>query len=113
MALYFETSTPNGLLGKFKKAIDEGRIITWTYDKDGDFTHATEQWKNKAWFRPRIENQMLAFYLIKPKNINISTEVYAIYHGRFSESMLAHFDSLFTRSIATAYPKGSDIISNN
>jgi hypothetical protein len=43
MAIYFGTDDPDKLLFTFKKAIDEGHIATWSYDKDGDFTHTAAQ----------------------------------------------------------------------
>ena len=104
MAIYFFTNDPAKLLKAFKAAIDAGHVTTWSYDKDGDFTHRTEQWKNKAWLRPELQTDRLALYIIAPQNSKIATEVYAIYHGRFIESMLAHCDSLFTNGCATAMP---------
>ncbi|MCK9588148.1 MAG: hypothetical protein M0Q93_02160 [Terrimicrobiaceae bacterium] len=111
MAIHFQTSTPSKLLNSFKEAIDKKIVATWSYDKDGDFTHATEQWKNSAWLRPVIANNELIFSIIKPQNSNISTEIYAIYHGRFIESMLVHCDSLFTKVSATAFPADNDLVS--
>lgn len=111
MALYFKTGNPQKLLDEFKKAIKEGRVATWSYDKDDDFTHTPEQWKNQAWFRPKIETNGLAFYIFRPKNTNITSLVYAVYHGRFIESMLLHCDNLFTDSIATALPMVNDNVS--
>lgn len=111
MALYFDTSNPQNLLDEFKKAIREGKIATWSYDNDNDFTHTPEQWKNKAWLRPKIESGRLAFYILKPKSTNITSLVYAVYHGRFIESMLLHCDGFFSNGTATAYPAGSDNVS--
>ena len=111
MAIKFETNDPNKLLSSFKKAIDDGRIVTWSYDQDGDFTHAVDQWKNLAWLRPRIEYNELVFIIIKPENRNISSLVYAIYHGRFIESMLTHCDSIFVNAVATAFPAEGDVVS--
>jgi hypothetical protein len=108
MALYFLSNTPNKLLTSLKKAIDEKHITTWSYDKDGDFTHTAEQWKNKAWLRPEVRSDRLAFIIIKPQKAKLSKEVYAIYHGRFLESMLAHFDTIFTRGTATALATEED-----
>lgn len=109
MAVYFKTSTPKKLLGTFKKAIDEGRVVTWAYDSDGDFTHTAEQWKNKAWLRPKVEpDASLNLFIIKPQGTSISGEVYAIYHGRFIESLLVHCDELFSRAEATALPVDGD-----
>jgi hypothetical protein len=42
MALLFKTNTPQALLNDFKKKIDEGHVVTWSYDKDGDFTHTRQ-----------------------------------------------------------------------
>jgi hypothetical protein len=108
MALLFTTSNPNLLLSSFKKAIDERRIATWSYDPDGDFTHETIQWKYKAWLRPKIENGKLLLIILNPKDQSISSEVYAIYHGRFAESMLVHCDSLFTDVLSTSMPRYGD-----
>jgi hypothetical protein len=113
MAIYLKTTNPHKLLVEFKKAIDDQRVTTWSYDVDGDFTHTPDQWKNKSWLRPKEEAEHLALYIIGPKNTNISTEVYAIYHGRFIESMLVHCDKLFTSANATALPvTGRDRVQN-
>jgi hypothetical protein len=44
MAVIIPTSKPNALVAAIKKAIDDKKIDTWEYDKDGDFTHKPEQW---------------------------------------------------------------------
>lgn len=111
MAIYFKTNDPKKLLEEFIKAIREGRITTWSYDQDGDFTHSPNQWRNLAWLHPKIEMGQLVLYILRPQNTNLTSEVYAIYHGRFIESMLIHCDNLFTSSIATALPEGSDNVS--
>lgn len=110
MALYFKTNDPQKLLNEFEKAIKEERVITWSRDIDGDFTHTPDQWKNRAWLRPKIELGQLKFIIIKPNNIPISSEVYAVYHGRFIESMLFHCDKFFSDGIASAFPASGDII---
>ena len=110
MAIYFQTKDPSALLNTFKKKIDDKRVITWSYDKDGDFTHEVPQWKNSAWLRPRINTGQLALFVVCPKERKITTEVYAVYHGRFIESMLAHCDSMFTGGTASAMPEGEDIM---
>ena len=110
MAIFIKTTNPDALLKKFKKAIDDKHIVTWVYDQDGDFTHATEQWKDLAWFRPKPTDSDLTMIILCPKNQAISTETYAIYHGRFIEAMLAHFDNSFSSASATALPSSGDII---
>ena len=112
MAIYFKTNNPQDLLVEFKSAIKKGHVSTWLCDEDGDFTHTPDQWKNRAWLRPKIEANKLALYIFGPKHVNISSEVYAIYHGRFIESMLRHCDQLFIDAISTALPRGSDSVSH-
>lgn len=112
VAIHFTTSTPKKLLANFKAAIDDGRVATWSYDTDGDFTHTAQQWRSLAWLRPRIkEGEALIFSIIKPRDSAISTEVYAIYHGRFIESLLVHCDKLFSGVTATALPSDGDKVS--
>lgn len=110
MSLSFTTANPQALLRAFTTGIDEGRIRTWSYDRDGDFTHTPDQWKNKAWLRPSIVAGALVFNIVKPQGINVSTEVYAVYHGRFLEAMLAHCDRLFSDGAASAMAQYGDII---
>jgi hypothetical protein len=111
MSIRFETKTPQKLLDTFKKAIDDGHVLTWSYDNDGDFTHTTEQWKNTAWLRPEIvKGESLVMSIIKPTDKKITSEIYAIYHGRFIESMLAHCDTLFDSGVATAMVSDGDIV---
>ena len=114
MAVYFDTKTPKKLLNAFKKAIDDGHVATWSYDKDSDFTHTAEQWINKAWLRPKVtEGTRLSLFILAPRETTLSSEVYAIYHGRFIEAMLRHCDQLFEEARATAMPAGGDQIAAN
>jgi len=107
--LSFKTDKPNALLAAIKKAIDDKKVTTWSYNTDGYFTHTPEQWKAKAWFLPSVvAGSELRFGIIRPNNGTIGTEVYAIYHGRFIEMMLAHFDTQFDDGRATAMPTAAD-----
>jgi hypothetical protein len=109
--LNFGTKTPHALLSKIKKAIDEKKITTWSYNKDGYFTHTPDQWKAKAWLLPKVvETTELRFGIIRPQNSSVSSEVYAVYHGRFIEMMLAHFDTEFGSGAASALPTAADNI---
>ncbi|MCX6168663.1 MAG: hypothetical protein NTX65_04965 [Ignavibacteriales bacterium] len=96
MALLISTSTPENLLKLIKKTIDDKAVDTWTYDKDGDFTHTPPQWKNKAWLRPSIQSNILKFIIVSPENVILTKEVIGVYHGRFIEMLLVHFDEKFT-----------------
>lgn len=104
MAVTVSTNDPAGLLAAIKAAINGEEVRTWSYDTDGDFTHTAEQWKNKAWLRPRLEEGCLVLNILAPRASNMSTTVYAVYHGRFVEMLLTHFDSKFKRAEASALP---------
>lgn len=102
--LYFKTSNPAGLLQSIKDDIKAGHIKTWECDKDGDFTHtgSANQWKDKAWLRPSISanKDYLQFAIIWPTGKTRDNEVYAVYHGRYIEMVLAHFHKSITNAQA-------------
>ena len=92
MAVFVTTNDSNELLQEIKKAIDDRTIVTWEYDSDGDFTHSPDQWKNKAWMRPHVEEGKIVFGIVDRKDINLTITEYAVFHGRFVEMLLEHFD---------------------
>lgn len=115
MAVIVKTSNPAGLLAAIRKAIDDGHVETWSYDSDGDFTHTPEQWKRKAWMRPSIPSSQsgeIRFYILHNRDVNMTRTIYGVYHGRFIEMLLMHFDTLFQTATATAMPIAGDIISS-
>lgn len=101
MAIILKTKTPRGMIISIRKMIDSGEIDTWSYDKDGDFTH-TGQWANKAWFTPKIEDEKLTFLIVGRKNVNMTLMEYSIYHGRFVELLLNHFPQEMHSLLVTA-----------
>jgi hypothetical protein len=108
MAIIAYNDDPSALLNAIKKAVDNDKIETWSYDEDGDFTHTAPQWNSRAWLRPRILLDRLVFNIVPPQTKTISREVYGIYHGRFIEMLLTHFDGKFTKVYATAMPTRND-----
>jgi hypothetical protein len=102
MAVRAYCNNPQQLLNEIKAAIRAGTVQTWLLDKDGDLTHSPEQWKNRAWFRPSFEGGILVFKILGQQSVAMTMEVYAVYHGRLIEMLLAHFDQKFTNAIATA-----------
>jgi hypothetical protein len=113
MAATFITSKPNSLLAEFNKRIEqteaEGKITTWERSDDKEYyTHKSQEWRYKAWFKPKIENEKLIFNIIKPKNEKISTVVYGYYHGHIIETFLNHFDKAFSKAEAAAMPINGD-----
>src|SRR5579883_2696203 len=100
MAIYFLTNAPKDLLGKFDVAIaqtkPEGKITTWVKSEDGKYyTHKSEQYGKKAWLKPVILTNRLAFNILRPQNANISTPVYGYYHGHLIETFINHFGKSF------------------
>ena len=108
MAIIVKTSDPAGLLKAIYKAIDDKKVETWSYDSDGDFTHTPEQWRNKAWLRPKVYTGELRFGILKQKNVELSTTIYAVYHGRYIEMLLSHFDKSFTLATGTSQKTDPD-----
>jgi hypothetical protein len=110
MAVRVYCDDPGQLLADIRRAIRADKIETWELDSDGDFTHSPSQWKNQAWFHPVVEDERLIFRIIGQKSKRMSKEIYGVYHGRFIEMLLAHFDTKFRRASATALPSNGDQI---
>ena len=111
MAIHIETPTPKKLLAAFKKAIDDGHVTTWSYDSDGDFTHTADQWNKGAWLRPKImERSELILYILSPKEVTITSTLYAVYHGRIVEPFLRHCDHIFSVIRISSSPEDGDVI---
>ena len=102
MAVIVICDNPQGLLNQIKKGIASGTIVTWLQDTDGDFTHSPDQWRNEAWFRPSVQQDRLVFNILGNRTKRMSKVTYAVFHGRFIEMLLTHFDESFTRAIGTA-----------
>lgn len=91
MAIRVITSKPEILLEDIRHLIDSGKIDTWVYDADGDFTHNVNQWNKVAWFRPVCDHDRVIFGIIGRKGIDISIDEYSIYHGRFVEMLVKYY----------------------
>lgn len=108
MAVIVHSSDPPAVLRAIRSAVSEGKIETWTIDADGDFTHSPEQWRRKAWFRAKVSDDRIIFNIFPPQKTVMGSVTYAVYHGRFIEMLLAHFDTKFARAVATALPSDGD-----
>lgn len=108
MAIMVLTTAPKRLLERIRKAIDDGDIVTWTYDVDGDFVHAPDQWAGKAWLRPSVLQGALVLGILGTAQVPMTKVVYGVYHGRFIEMLLTHFDDAFTSASATAKAGSAD-----
>ena|ERR1043166_9068483 len=110
MAVIVYTTDPAELLKAIKEEMAKKVVETWSVDTDGEFTHTPPQWKNEAWLRPSIESDRLVFNILTPKGKTLNRATYAVYHGRFIEMLLAHFDLKFSEAKATALPESGDIL---
>ena len=111
MAIIVQTADPQRLLVAIRNAIDQGHIRTWSYDGDGDFTHTPDQWKNQAWLRAVVAPAVLKFGMLGNRNVKISKALYGVFHGRFIEELLTHFDVDMSAVGATPMPlSGVDVI---
>jgi hypothetical protein len=110
VAIHVLTAQPEQLLQAIRYEIAEGHISTWARDEDGDFTHTHTQWQKRAWLRPQTLVGELRLNIIAPLEHALTTEMYAIYHGRFIEMLLAHFDNQFYQANASALPDPGDIV---
>lgn len=108
MSINLDTSDPSKLLTEFKAAIAAKKIVTWSVDSDGDFIHTPEQWKNLGWLRPHIRQGSLVMTFIGRQTPPSTREVFAVYQGRFIESMIVHCSKLFNKATATADPTAED-----
>ncbi|WP_157381590.1 hypothetical protein [Burkholderia ubonensis] len=102
MAITVYTHAPQTLLNSIRKAIDDKKVETWTYDNDGDFYHTPDQWSKKAWLRPHVQQGVLLLGLLGQEGVAMTKLIYGVYHGRFIEMLLTHFDSDFSNASSTA-----------
>jgi hypothetical protein len=110
MAVQVYCKDPRGLLRSIRDAIRDGKIDTWKLDTDGDFTHSPVQWAYLAWMHPKIFDDHITFNILGRKSEKMSNVVYGVYHGRFIEMLLSHFDRQFTGASATALPITTDVV---
>jgi len=81
VSIRIDCDQPTELLSSIKNAIDKGHVETWAYDKDGDFTHSTTQWKNRRGYIPK-SNKAGCFSRLLNRQTKIS-------HLRYMRSITA------------------------
>lgn len=94
------------LCRQIRRAID-----TWErVNQDGIdyYTHRSQQYAKKAYFKPAIENNQLAFYIVPAKNVSLTRDVYSYYIGHLGETFIRHFPTRFSWVQATPNPHGQD-----
>jgi hypothetical protein len=105
------TKNPEHLLTAIRDRIADGSVTTWRLTDQGYFTHTRANLKNLAWFKPTISSgKELSLNILRPKGGNISKEAYAIYHSRFSEMLLRHFDGDLSGILVTSLASQGDLV---
>jgi hypothetical protein len=99
---------PGVLLQHLKKAARQNKILPWECDLEGDFTQARAKERRKAWLRPSAGGNVLNFSFLGPQDVVLEKGVYAFYHARFLEMLVAQFSEQFAEASITAQPEGSD-----
>lgn len=108
MAVRAYTDHPDALLSAIKKKVASGAITTWVIDGDGDLTHASRQWTQRAWMRPKVLEDRLLFNIIGTEEGKMSKTVYGVYHGRLIQMLLIYFDDMVKTAVATATGTSDD-----
>lgn len=113
MSVKFFTKTPKTLLDLFDKRIEQkepkGRVNTWRKTNKGFYTHTSERWGKKAYFKPNVVEGGLVFNIV-PKDAEsmVEPEDYSFYHGHLIETFLNHFTEKFVTGRATSKPTKDD-----
>ena len=112
MALYVKIKDGFDIKDKIISNIRSGIISTWEYDKYGDFTHVPYQWRNEAWmsYIDTDDDNNAKFGIVSRNDRELTKIIYSIYHGRFAEMLLTHFDSYILHIIISSkLVRGVDI----
>lgn len=113
MALVVETDEPDEVMKRIYADIENNRIDTWTVNAAGYFTAVPKQWYNRAWMRKSnlMKERYLCFGIIEVRRGTMTQELYAVYHCRFAEMILAHCGDLIGNiMISPCSIKGVDVI---
>ncbi len=111
MAIIVESSTPDILLSRIRRAIDDETIVSWSYDGDGDLIPQDDALRGKGWLRPRVASRTrLLLTTVKPQETTMMLLTYGLFHSRFIHLLLVHFDAEFESVRATALPAFGDAV---
>ena len=101
MAIIITSAQPRTLLKEIREQVHEGRLRNWRL-KSGKYLAYVGDHGNEAWLSPEISINELRFEITGPEVIGVNREMYAIYHGRFIETLLSCFTTWFTEVRVTA-----------
>lgn len=101
MAILVKTDNPKKLVRDINEGIEQGKIDTWAKDREGNYTHSRPQWMYHAWMHPYIYEDRVVFGILGRSDAKLTTAEYAVYHGRFAEMLLSHFDQSMSSIIVS------------
>lgn len=110
MAVFVKARSPQLLWRKIREGIEDNEVRTWMIDSDGDITHDVDQWRFDAWLRPFFTEDEIIFGIISRKDVDMTKTVYGVFHGRFAEMLLTHFDNYITDIRLSSMPTKYDSI---
>lgn len=110
MAIIVSTNKPKTLVERIGKYINIDLIETWSVDAEGDFTHTSRQWRGRAWMRPNPSKDKVIFNIIGSKEESMSKLIYGVYHGRFTQMLLTHFDDMMESVEVTVCSVDGDLL---
>lgn len=96
------TASPKQLVAAIDKAMNEGDLKTWAIVKNsqGDpiYTHTPPQWNEKALIvRQAAEDRVIFIINYWKGGSEPSAEIKGYYFGRFTEILLVHFRSYYSK----------------
>ena len=95
--LLVHTSNPKDIIDKINEYIDHNDIFDWFVDDEGDYT--LNSYKDKAWMRPQFDEAdktILRFIIVKNKNIELTKDIYSVFHCELAKVLLNKFDEIIT-----------------
>ena len=113
MALHIQLVSPvtsQILWRNILEQIGNGVIDTWEIDSDGDLTHTPYQWRGEAWIRHYSRGSELIFGIVARRDKKMSKVIYGLYHGRFAEMLLTHFDTQIKEITISSMPEEYDLM---
>ena len=109
MSILVKTLNPSGLLTSIREGIEQNTVTQWSIDKDGDFSFLGT-YVGRAWLRPRLQEGEIRFSVLTSKGTVMKRSTYTLYHSRWIEMLLEHFDGKFISATASALPTAGDLI---
>lgn len=111
MALKIFTHTPTALLADIKKAINDKKVKTWSYNAKNEFDHTADNWSGLCAFTVTVHDGYLHCTAAYPAGQTkwANDAVYGVYQGRFTEMLMNHFNSKFEFIAAGDFKKIGDL----